>query len=49
MPHGVSRRLDLRTPRVFDRIATIDDSIEAGCQVHLHFSPVVVHEGWLDE
>jgi spore photoproduct lyase family protein len=49
MPHDVSRRLDLRTSRVSDRIAAIDDFVEAGYQVHLNFSPVVVHEGWLEQ
>ena len=49
MPQDVSRRLDLRTSRVSERIAAIDDFVEAGYEVHLNFSPVVVHEGWLDE
>jgi spore photoproduct lyase family protein len=49
MPADVSRRLDLRTSRVSERIAAIDDFVDAGYEVHLNFSPVVVHEGWLDE
>jgi spore photoproduct lyase len=49
MPTAVSRRLDLRTSRVSERIAAIDDFVEAGYEVHLNFSPVVVHEGWLDD
>jgi hypothetical protein len=49
MPHEVSRRLDLRTSRVSERIAAIDDFVEAGYEVHLNFSLVVIHEGWLEQ
>jgi spore photoproduct lyase len=48
MPEDVSRRLDLRTSKIAERIAAIDDFVAAGYEVHLNFSPVVVHEGWLD-
>jgi spore photoproduct lyase len=47
MPHDVSARLDLRTSRVRERIAAINDFVDAGYEVHLNFSPVVVFEGWL--
>ena len=47
MPAGLSRRLDVRTAAVGDRIAAIDDFVAAGYEVHLNFSPVVVHDGWL--
>jgi spore photoproduct lyase len=49
MPHEVSKQLDLRTSRVAERIAAINDFVEAGYEVHLNFSPVVVHDGWLAE
>ena len=49
MPQDVSRKLDLRTSPISERIATIDDFVAAGYEVHLNFSPVVVHEGWLEE
>jgi spore photoproduct lyase len=49
MPQDVSRVLDLRTSRVSERIAAIDDFVAAGYEVHLNFSPVVVQEGWLEE
>ena len=48
MPEDVSARLDLRTSRIVDRVAAINEFVEAGYEVHLNFSPVVVHEGWLD-
>jgi spore photoproduct lyase family protein len=47
MPEETSRLVDIRTSKVADRIAAIDDFVEAGYEVHLNFSPVIVHEGWL--
>ncbi len=49
MPDRTSRLLDVRTSRVAERIAAIDDFVEAGYEVHLNLSPVVVHDGWLEE
>ncbi len=49
MPAAMSRVLDLRTSRIAERIAAIDDFVEAGYEVHLNFSPVVVHEHWRAE
>jgi spore photoproduct lyase len=49
MPASMSKLLDLRTTPIAERIAAVDDFVEAGYEVHLNFSPVVVHEGWLEE
>lgn len=49
MPEGPSKLLDIGTSRIAERIAAIDDFVEAGYEVHLNFSPVVVHETWLEE
>ncbi len=49
MPEPLAHRLDLRTSRIAERIAAIDDFVEAGYEVHLNFSPVVVHEQWLGQ
>lgn len=49
MPREMSRRLDLRTTPIAQRIAAIDDFVAAGYEVHLNFSPVVLHEGWYAE
>lgn len=49
MPQRTSRLLDLRTTPIAERIAAVDDFVAAGYEVHLNFSPVVVHEGWLEE
>lgn len=48
MPHDVSRKLDLRTTPVSQRIAAVNDLVAAGYEVHLNFSPVVVFDGWLE-
>lgn len=47
MPEDVSRRLDVRAAPIAERIAAIDDFVAAGYEVHVNFSPVVVHDGWL--
>lgn len=49
MPSDISQKLDVRTASVDERIAAIDDFVEAGYEVHLNFSPVVVHDGWLEQ
>jgi len=49
MPAAKSRLLDVRTSPVAERIAAVDDFVEAGYEVHLNFSPVVLYEGWQRE
>ena len=49
MPASDSKLLDLRTSAVVERIAAIDDFVEAGYEVHLNLSPVVVRDGWLQD
>ena len=46
MPHEDAKLLDVRTSPVEERIGAIDDFVEAGYEVHLNFSPVVLREGW---
>jgi spore photoproduct lyase len=47
MPPRDAKLLDVRTTPVAERIAAIDDFVEAGYEVHVNFSPVVVRDGWL--
>jgi len=47
MPDETSKLVDIRTSRISERIAAMDDFVEAGYEVHLNLSPVIVHEGWL--
>jgi DNA repair photolyase len=49
MPEDMSRLVDVRTSKVAERIAAMDDFVEAGYEVHLNLSPVIVHEHWLEE
>ena len=49
MPEAMSKVVDVRTSKIAERIAVIDDFVEAGYEVHVNFSPVIVHEGWLED
>jgi len=49
MPDRVSRLVDIRTSRVAERIAAIDDFVEAGYEVHVNFSPVIITPGWQED
>ncbi|WFT83482.1 spore photoproduct lyase family protein [Methylobacterium sp. CB376] len=46
MPERVARVVDVRTSRMAERIASIDDFVRAGYEVHVNFSPVILYEGW---
>ncbi|MGY1810222.1 spore photoproduct lyase family protein [Blastococcus sp. SYSU D00669] len=46
MPDDDARVVDVRTSRVAERIAAVDDFVEAGYEVHLNLSPVILREGW---
>jgi len=46
MPEEDAHVLDVRTSRVAERIAAVDDFVEAGYEVHLNLSPVVLRDGW---
>jgi spore photoproduct lyase family protein len=46
MPDADAKVLDVRTSRIAERIAAIDDFVEAGYEVHLNLSPVVLRDGW---
>ncbi len=46
MPDHDARVLDVRTSRVSERIAAVDDFVAAGYEVHLNLSPVVLRDGW---
>ncbi|MFN8074772.1 MAG: spore photoproduct lyase family protein [Kineosporiaceae bacterium] len=46
MPDPDAKLLDIRTSPVAERIAAAADFVEAGYEVHLNFSPVVLRAGW---
>jgi spore photoproduct lyase family protein len=48
MPEGIGRLLDVRTSPMRDRIAAMTPFHDAGWEVQLNFSPVVITEDWLE-
>jgi spore photoproduct lyase len=46
MPQRVAKTVDVRTTPMRERIAAINDFVEAGYEVHLNFSPVIVYDSW---
>jgi spore photoproduct lyase len=46
MPQTIARIVDVRTSPIAERIAAINDCVDAGYEVHLNFSPVIVYNGW---
>lgn len=49
MPQKYADLLEPNTSKIVDRIKAIGDFVEAGYDVHINFSPVIVTEGWLAE
>ena len=47
MPQAYADILEPRTTKIIDRIRAINDFIEAGYDVHINFSPVIVQDDWL--
>lgn len=47
MPQVISSQLEPNTPPIIDRIKAIDAFIDAGYDVHVNFSPVVVYPNWI--
>ena len=46
MPQNVSTTVDVRTSPITDRIEAINDFVEAGYEVHINLSPVIIYSGW---
>jgi spore photoproduct lyase family protein len=49
LPQQVSKLVDVRTHTLAKRLAAIPDFYQAGYDVHVNFSPVIVYEGWLED
>lgn len=47
MPQEYSTQLEPKTSQIFSRIKAINKFIEAGYDVHVNFSPVIVDKDWL--
>lgn len=49
MPQNMSDLLEPNTSKIIDRIKAIDAFIDAGYDVHINFSPVIVTDNWLED
>jgi spore photoproduct lyase family protein len=49
MPSHIAKLVDVRTSSISNRIEAIQPFYEAGYEVHLNFSPVIVYDGWLQD
>ena len=47
IPFELHKLLEPNTAGIYERLGAIQDFIKAGYEVHLNFSPVVVHDNWL--
>jgi spore photoproduct lyase len=48
MPHAMSRLVDIRTSSISERIAAMNDFYDAGYEVDVNFSPVIIEEDFLE-
>jgi len=46
MPPELARAIDVRTSPVTERVAAINDFVDAGYEVNVNFAPVIVYDGW---
>lgn len=49
MPVGLQRLLEPNTAGIYERLHAVKYFLEAGYEVHLNFSPVIVHNDWLQD
>jgi spore photoproduct lyase len=49
MPEIYRKQLEPRTDHIYDRLSTVGKFLDAGYDVHLNFSPVIVNFNWLTE
>ena len=49
MPQKYADQLEPNTSKIIDRIRAINEFIEAGYDVHINFSPVIVTDDWLHQ
>jgi spore photoproduct lyase len=49
MPEKLREILEPNTNTIEERISVVEDFQDAGYEVHLNFSPVIVYDGWLED
>ena len=49
MPQHMSDLLEQGTSKIIDRLKAVNDFYDAGYDVHLNYSPIIVYDNWLDD
>ena len=49
MPQHKSDLHEPKTSKIIDRLQAIDKFIDAGYDVHVNYSPIIVYDGWLED
>jgi len=49
MPQRIADMVEPNTASIADRIAAIDEFIDAGYDIHVNFSPIILYNGWEDD
>lgn len=49
MPQSIARYVDIRTSPIADRVNAINTLVDAGYEVHLNFSPIIVYNGMKED
>lgn len=49
MPQNIQELLEPKTSLISSRLTAIADFLNAGYEVHLNFSPVIVYKNWLED
>lgn len=49
MPEHVAKVVDVRTTPIPERIQAINRFVDAGYEVHINFSPVIIYDGWIED
>lgn len=49
MPQRMASIVEPNTASIADRIAAIDEFIDAGYDIHVNFSPIILYKGWKDD
>ncbi len=49
MPAETSKVVDVRTTPIDERISAINDFVDAGYEVHINLSPVIIYDGWYND
>jgi len=45
MPQKIALYVDIGASRIADRLASVNKLVDAGYEVHLNFSPIIIYEG----